>query len=110
MKDVESLLRTKLAMKEFGQLSSISNIIDVVFAHSLCCVRSWTMIQDLSRLSVRDPEGEAIHGDFVSNGTVGKVNASHVVEAVFSLVNVLHRDCVAYYLRCLKGGDWSESS
>jgi hypothetical protein len=89
MKDIESLLRTKLTMKKFGQLSGVSNIIDVVFTHSLCCVRSWAVIQDLSRLGVWNPEGETIHGDFVSNGTVGKVNSSQVIETVLLSVEFL---------------------
>lgn len=39
------------------------------------------MIQDLTRLRVGDPEGETVSSNLVSDGTVGKISTTQIIEA-----------------------------
>jgi phosphoribosylformylglycinamidine (FGAM) synthase PurS component len=46
------------------------------------------MVQDLTRLRVGDPEGETVSSNLVSDGTVGKVSATQIIEAEIWLAQV----------------------
>lgn len=70
-----------MEVQKLGQHSRVAHIVYIVQPGSLGGIGRGAVPEDLARLDVGDPEGEAVVGDFVGDCAVGEVDAGEVVEA-----------------------------
>lgn len=73
--------RSGIPAKKLGQVRRVANLVDIKAAKTLSCTGLATKPQHITRLDIRNPEGESVTANVEGDGAILKVGSGQVVEA-----------------------------